>query len=310
MVITIGETMVLLVPPSGRLEHADTLEVTLAGAESTVAAYLAGLGHRAIWRTRLGDDPWGRRITAELERRNVRVDADLDAARPTAVFFKDPSPDATQVHYYRAGSAASAMSSAFLDATHVPAGTSILHTSGINAALGSEPLAMCRALRAFADRHRLRWSFDVNYRPGLWSVAEAAPVLLELARQADLVFVGRDEAEALWGSAAPRDLIPDCELVVKDGEVGATAFEGGRDTFVATPSVDVVEVVGAGDAFAAGYLAGELRGLPAAERLLLGHRTAALALGVTGDMADPEQITALRDELPAQEVPAPEGEDR
>lgn len=297
MVITLGETMVLLVPTDGRLADAATLDVTLAGAESTVAAYLSGLGHRSTWRTRLGDDPWGARITRDLEARGVTVDAEIDGTRPTAVFFKDPAPGGTRVHYYRAGSAASAMSPAFLDATDVPAGTSVLHTSGINAALGPEPLALCRSIRAFADRHQLLWSFDVNYRPGLWAPEQAAPVLLELARAADLVLVGRDEAETLWGSTPLRSLIPDADLVVKDGSVGATAHLGDEETFVPTPPVEVVEVVGAGDAFAAGYLAGTLDRRPVADRLLLGHRTAALALAVIGDMAPPDRIAALAKEF-------------
>jgi 2-dehydro-3-deoxygluconokinase len=129
----------------------------------------------------------------------------------------------------------------------------------------------------------------VNYRPGLWPVASAAPVLLELAARASIVLVGLDEARKLWGVSSAADvraLLPQPSvLVVKDAAVGATSFRAGSTDFVPTPPVEVVEPVGAGDAFAAGYLAGVLRDLPETDRLALGHRIAAAALSVTGDVA-------------------------
>ena len=67
-------------------------------------------------------------------------------------------------------------------------------------------------------------------------------------------------------------------LVVKDSDVGATAFADGARTFVRAEPVEVVEPVGAGDAFAAGYLSGLLRGWEQPARLRLGHRVAALGV--------------------------------
>jgi 2-dehydro-3-deoxygluconokinase len=67
--------------------------------------------------------------------------------------------------------------------------------------------------------------------------------------------------------------------------VGATEFSGEQATFVPATPVDVVEAVGAGDAFAAGYLAGLLAGEPAAARLTTGHALAARTLATTGDYA-------------------------
>jgi 2-dehydro-3-deoxygluconokinase len=71
--------------------------------------------------------------------------------------------------------------------------------------------------------------------------------------------------------------------VVKDGAVGAHAFAAWRTAFVPADRVDVVEPVGAGDAFAAGYLAADLAGEPAETALRNGHRFAARVLATTGD---------------------------
>lgn len=75
--------------------------------------------------------------------------------------------------------------------------------------------------------------------------------------------------------------------MVKDAEHGATEFHGDDAEYVPAPTVEVVEPVGAGDAFAAGYLAGDLRGLDAHRRLRLGHLCAGRVLRVVGDLADP-----------------------
>lgn len=281
-VLCLGETMAMVAPAEPEpLEDAGSLRLDTGGAESTVALYLADLGHRSAWASRVGNDPLGRRIVTWLTRHGVDVDhVRFDDEAPTGVYFKDPGAEATRVFYYRAGSAASRLSRS--DLAGLPVDVVLLHITGITPALSPT----CRDLTEAVLGRAEPVSFDVNYRPGLWPVAEAAPVLLELARQADLVFVGLDEAQLLWGTRTPRavrDLIDVPRLVVKDGAVGATEFEGGQEVFVPAPQVDVVEPVGAGDAFAAGYLSGLLRGAGSAERLGRGHAVAARALGSMGD---------------------------
>ncbi|QLQ40481.2 sugar kinase [Micromonospora robiginosa] len=292
-VACVGETMVVLTPDDGGpLQHAARLVVGVGGAESNVATGLARLGHRVAWVSRVGDDPFGRRVVAEIAAAGVDVDlVTVDPAAPTGVYLKDPGPAGTRVHYHRAGSAASRLGPADLADPRL-AGVRLLHLSGITAALSDS----CRDLLAHALGGRAapgaRVTFDVNHRPALWPVERAAPVLRELADRADVVLVGLDEAATLWGSADPaavRDLLPGPELlVVKDGPVGATALpRTGPAVFVPARPVDVVEPVGAGDAFAAGFLAGLLRGADLRSCLRLGHLTAAPVLAAPGDTAPP-----------------------
>ncbi|MFB8000369.1 sugar kinase [Streptomyces sp. NPDC056002] len=282
--VCLGETMAQVTPADGAgLEHSGELRLAVAGAESTVAQYLADLGHGAGWVSRVGDDPFGRRIVAAVASRGVDVTGvRRDAAAPTGVYFKDPGPDGTRVHYYRAGSAASRMSAADADAIDL-AGVRLLHLTGITPALSDTCAALVAALLERAAGTNTLVSFDINHRPALWSShGEAAEALLALARRADIVLVGRDEGETLWGTVTAQDIrdhiAPRGTLVVKDGAVGATEFTDGTQEFVAAPAVDVVEAVGAGDAFAAGYLSGLLDGAAPRERLALGHRLAGRTL--------------------------------
>ncbi|WP_353943145.1 sugar kinase [Streptomyces sp. HUAS MG91] len=284
-VICLGETMAQLTPADGAgLEHSREIRLAVAGAESTVAQYLADLGHRAAWVSRVGDDPFGRRIVSAVAGRGVDVTrVAVDPLAPTGVYFKDPGPDGTtRVHYYRRGSAASRMTAADAEGIALD-GVRLLHLTGITPALSEDCADAVRVIAERAAAHGTLLSFDVNYRPALWSSADmAAKALLDLARRADVVLVGRDEGEALWGTATADELhdrlAPRGTLVVKDGAVGATVFAPGVREFVAAPAVEVVEAVGAGDAFAAGYLGGLLAGAAERDRLALGHRLAGRTL--------------------------------
>ena len=295
VLLAMGETMAVLVPCGGSVADADDFLVDAGGAESNVLAHAAALGVPVRWHSRLGADALGERVLRQLAARRIDVARVVrDPGHPTGVYVKDPGRG---VSYYRAGSAAAFLDTADADAAPFD-DVALLHLSGITAAL-SEPAD--RFLRRAALRARelgIPVSLDVNYRAALWSVAEAAPVLAELVRLADVVFVGRDEAETLWGTRTAEDvraLFPDvAELVVKDGHIGATAFCAGAgadsdaagSVFEPSHEVEVLDAVGAGDAFAGGYLAALLQGADPGARLRRGHDRAALTLAVAGDSLD------------------------
>jgi 2-dehydro-3-deoxygluconokinase len=165
----------------------------------------------------------------------------------------------------------------------------VVHVTGITPALSPQCDDLIGRVTGKPRSGSALVSFDVNFRPAVWAERPAAPRLLELAQGADIVFVGLDEAGELWGTSKPADvrrLIGNPRvLVVKDGAAGATAFHAGGAEHVPAPEVSVVEPVGAGDAFAAGWLSGLLRGRTQRDRLRLGHLIASAALASTADCA-------------------------
>ena len=304
-IVCLGESMVTFVPTApGRLTDVPSFVRGIGGAESNVACALAASGHSAKWVGRVGADGFGEHLVAAMAAYGVNTSAvQRDPQRPTGIYFRtagDRAADAHEVLYYRTGSAASAMSRSTVRDEDVWAGR-ILHLSGITAALSADCLALMRDLTTRRPGRPLV-SFDVNHRPGLWRDAAGPTVLLELARGADIVFVGEDEAEEAWGvrgADAIREALREPEvLVVKRGAQGAVAYArsgpgrgpGPRPdtvTHAPAPRVDVVAHVGAGDAFAAGFLSATLRGLPAHDRLRHGHLMAAATLTVDADLAVP-----------------------
>ncbi|MEJ8280387.1 sugar kinase [Pseudonocardia spirodelae] len=290
-VVCFGEALALM----ARVADVDdpAAPASAAGAEVNVALDLAAAGTGVAWVGRLGDDPHGDLVRRTLAGAGVdTAGIEADPVRPTGRYAKSPAPGGTVMTYRRAGSAASATGPELLAAPAVRdrlATASWVHVGGITAAVSPSCAAV---LAALLDRPRgYRVAFDVNWREQMWPDGDPAAVAA-LAARADVVLVGADEARRVFGTddpAALRAQLPGPELVVvKDGAARALAVHrDGSVTARAALSVDVVEPVGAGDAFAAGLLTGLVRGEDVGRCLRRGHLGAAAVLVVPGDSAAP-----------------------
>jgi 2-dehydro-3-deoxygluconokinase len=303
--VTLGEGLAVLVARPGPLEDSASFDRTAGGAEANVATVLAAFDVDTAWLSRVGNDGFGRYLVRHLARRGVDVSGVVvDPVRPTAIYVKergggsgaatDLAVGDSRMLYFRTGSAASALSPADLTA---PAARRLLdkstltHTTGITAALSESTIRLIDDLVAMPRRGRLV-SFDLNYRPTLWAARspDASEVLARHIRGSDVVLVGADEALAVFGTEDParlRALFPEPDhFIVKNDAHSVTGFQRGERVDVPALRLGVVEKIGAGDAFAGGFLAGLLHGLGHQERIRLGHLCAAAALTGDGDVAE------------------------
>lgn len=293
-VVTLGETMVLLLAEqSGPMREASTFRRHIAGAESNVAIGLRRLGQTAGWISRVGNDEFGRAVVFRIRGEGVDTSHVVyDPQAPTGMVVRErrEAGPIEQV-YYRAGSAASRMSSADLDAAYVR-DAKYLHLTGITPALSASCRETVFAAAEMARAAGVSVVLDPNYRSKLWSPTEARSVMRDLAARCDVLLPGREEAELLTGESDPdvaaRQLakLGPTMVVVKLGAQGALAL-GGDDAIVrvpGTPLERVVDPVGAGDAFAAGLFTGLLRGFATDAALRLANRCGALAMTSPGDM--------------------------
>lgn len=310
-VVTIGETMALLTAPGGQqLRTGARLPVGIGGAESNVAIGLARLGVRSTWISRVGRDAFGDLVVREIRGEGVVVTASRDAAAPTGMMVKEHrGGQPVRVRYYRAGSAAAQLSPADIDEA-VIAEADVLHLTGITPALGPGPLRTVEQAIDIARRAGTLVSFDVNYRAGLWSTQQAASVLTRLAAEVDLIFAGPEESALLLGWQIPAgattvddgeklaqalaDLGP-ATAVVKLGALGAVGIASAAAHYAPAPVITVVDAVGAGDAFVAGFLSELIGGAPLAECLAMGNVLGAAVCQQPGDW----EGLPTRDELDA-----------
>jgi 2-dehydro-3-deoxygluconokinase len=298
-VLTVGESMVSF-RSSGPLAMGGPLTTHLAGAESNVAIGLSRLGHATAWVGRVGGDEFGALVLRQLRAEGVDVShAVHDESRQTGLMFLEQrTSGVTRVDYRRAGSAGSALCIDDLRAAVADA-PSVLHLTGITPALSETAAAAVRWAAESCAAAGAFISLDVNHRSRLWSRERARAALSALTATASLVIASEDELDLVTGGdsedAAAETLLNRGvqQVVVKRGAAGASAWTTeGRVDVPAVP-VNVVDVIGAGDAFTAGYLSAHLDGEPVCERLRRGAILGAFSVAGRGDW----ESLPRRDEL-------------
>lgn len=305
-VVTAGETMVLVAPPGpGRLRHAGSATLSIGGAESNVAIGLSRLGLPAAWVSALGADEPGELVLHRVRAEGVDTSAVRRVPdRPTGLYLREQVAGATRVYYYRRGSAASTLAPGAFDPAILD-GAAFLHLTGITGALSAESAEFLPWAARTARAAGVRVSYDVNYRSRLWDPAAARAVSEAMLPDVDVLLVGDEEARVLWGWDADACLkrFPDAgprEVVVKLGARGCTAAIDGEQLSAPGFPVQQLDPIGAGDAFAAGYLAAALWGRDPQERLRTANAMGAFCVQNLGDyegLPSRRELTAFLDQI-------------
>lgn len=252
----------------------DTLNVAIAAAR---------LGSRTAYVTRLGADIFGDELRALMQREGVDHSAvATDEAAPTGLYFVTHGPQGHVFTYRRAGSAASLMTPAGLDAALI-AQARFLHVSGISQAISESAAATVGAAIAMARAAGAGVSFDTNFRPRLWQAARARPVVEAAAARADIVKTSAEDAEALFGLATPAAIgrhllgLGAGAVIVTLGQGGVALVGPEGVTHVPGHHVRAVDATGAGDAFTGALLAELARGATLAAAARFANAAAALS---------------------------------
>jgi 2-dehydro-3-deoxygluconokinase len=306
-VVTLGECLASFVAAdAGPLAEARRFTRHIAGAEANVAVGLARLGHAVAYIGRVGGDGFGTAILRALRGEGVDVrHLTIDDSARTGVMFRERRVlGAMDVVYHRAGSAGSRVTPEEVVRAvddGVFEGIRWLHLTGITPALSDS--ARAATMRALEEGRRIgaTVSLDVNLRRRLWSDEQAAPVLRDLASRVDVVFGSTDELALVAGAdldSEPDQLVAAVAAtgVVKLGRDGALGRDG--EPSMAVPGIavtDVVDPVGAGDAFCAGFIAGRLDGVDLTTALRMGNACGALAVAASGDQSGlPDRVELAR----------------
>jgi 2-dehydro-3-deoxygluconokinase len=295
--VGLGEVMLrLAAPPPQRLERASALDVQVGGTEANVAAACARLGLRTAFISALpSDHAWADRTVHDLS--GYGVDCRGVLRRPgqrMGLYFLEygVAPRPVRVLYDRRDSAFSRLVPDDVDWTLVR-GARLVHLTGVTAALGDNLRDVVRRAIDEATRAGVPVSFDVNYRARLWSPKEARDFLGEVLPRVQYVFVGSDDAATVFeleGTpervlAELRRLAPAATLALTLGEAGSAVLTGEG---IVRPSrrytVSVVDRVGAGDAYAAGFLWATLIGRGPQQAGEAATALAALKCTIWGDV--------------------------
>jgi 5-dehydro-2-deoxygluconokinase len=293
--VVVGRVGIDLYPNQLRapLREIRTYTRFVGGFAGNVATGLARLGVRAAIVSQVGDDGHGEFVRSFLAAEGVDVRfLGIDPEWPTPPTFCEIwPPDDFPIIFYRKPTVPDwQITLDHVDVAEVARAPAFFATgTGLAQSPSRETtLALLRA-------HEGTAVFDLDWRPTLWDdVRSFAPLAREAAAAADIVVGNEEEVEAAGGLDALLELRPDA-LVVKRGAEGATLYENGDRIDVPGTAVEVVNGLGAGDAFAAALGYAVVRGLGLSDGVRLGN----IAGGIVASRLACSEAMPKLDELEA-----------
>lgn len=291
-IITIGDALITFNPSSnGPMRFVTSFERNVGGAELNFAIGCSRLGLKTGWISRLGNDEFGRHIFNFVRGEGVDTSqVKLVDGYPTSLNFKEVLEDGSgRTFYYRANSPTLTLTPESLEESYF-ANTRLLHITGVFPAITEQNVAVIKQAISIAKKQNLLISFDPNIRLKLWSKEQAKKVLTEFLPLVDIFLTGEEEAELLLGTSDPKEIIAKSKeygisyVAIKQGDRGSVGYYNG-ETIEAepVPPKKVVDTVGAGDGFDAGFIYGVLQNWPLDQILQFANTIGSMVVSVAGD---------------------------
>jgi 2-dehydro-3-deoxygluconokinase len=279
-VVTLGETMIRLSPPDyQRLEQTTSFDVRVGGAELNVAVGAARLGLKTAWVSKLPDNALGRMVANKAREQGVDVSHVVwTKGGRVGLYFVEfgAQPRASSVLYDRADSAISQMKAGEFDWPAILSRARLFHTSGITPALSKSCAEATLEAAGAAREAGCVVSVDVNYRAKLWSEEEANQVMTALMEHTDLLITTEEDTKRVFNIEAAdyqtvarmlqeKFALKAVAITLREtmsvwrNRWSAFALAGDEVYQAPTYEVEVVDRLGTGDSFTAGFLWGYLQ---------------------------------------------------
>jgi 2-dehydro-3-deoxygluconokinase len=303
-VVTFGEAMIRLSPRNfQRLEQARSLDLNVGGAELNVAVGLTRFGMKSAWVSKLPKNGLGFLIRDRAQEFGVDCSHIVwsDKGRAGIYFLElGASPRASSVLYDRAGSAISMVQSGEIDWTKVFTGSKHFHVSGITPALSASAAEVTAEALKAAKKAGCTISYDLNYRKKLWAPADAKRIQEPMMTDVDILITTEEDTNVVFGikekdyEAVAEKLAQTFkfkvvaitlreDLSVWRNHWTAIAYHNGKIIRDRMYEVEIVDRVGAGDSFTAGFLYGWMKDKDVEKGVRYGNAFAALKHTVPGD---------------------------
>jgi 2-dehydro-3-deoxygluconokinase len=269
--ITFGEAMIRLSPPNfERLENASSLDIKIGGSEANVAIALARLNLKTSWYSKLTDNFLGRRIENEMRKWNAEPRIIWTPEHRVGMYFLEfgSKPRPSKVIYDRRNSAISNMQKDEIDWKYLES-TRIFHTSGITVALSQSCEEVVTSILDFYASKDIMRSFDINYRSKLWTIEQAKNKLTPILGKIDVIISSEADLDLLYGIKGDfkekakkimNKFNPKLLAMTRGPDPPLIIDENGKIIVGTGNQPDLVDRIGAGDAFAAGVLYGYFKG--------------------------------------------------
>ncbi len=322
-----GEIMLRLSPPGKeRLFQSSNLLASFGGGEANVLVSLAAFGHRTRFITFVPDNSLGEAVSAELRKRGVGTEFVLKKPGRLGIYFAEPGSGVrpSRILYDRGHSSCSQAGPGDIEWDRALAGVDWFHVTGITPALSPTAAALTEQGMRSARAKNIKVSLDLNFRSKLWNYGRSAPEVMNgLAEKADVLMANEEDFEKALGMSF--DGVRESGLLDAAGAETATElvfrrFPGleaatvtlrrslsadrvvwsavlrTKDGFWAGPTHEifpVVDRIGSGDAFAAGFIHGWTRGDGPEKALAFAVAASCLKHTIPGDFNEVSEAEVM-----------------
>lgn len=279
--VTLGEAMIRLSPPHFlRLEQTTSFDVMVGGSEMNIAVAAQRMGLSSSFVTAVPDNPLGQMIVNKTREHGVDVSSIITKKGTRAgIYYCEfgAKPRASAVVYDRAHSAIAMTQPGELPWRKALAGARHFHTGGITPGLSDSAAKVTTEGLQAAKAAGLTTSFDLNFRARLWTEDKAQQVITPMCPLIDILITTEEDTDRVFkikGSTyedVAKKLVDKFHfkvvaitlrenLRVWQNNWTAMAYADGQFYKTQTYDVEIVDRVGAGDSFSAGFLVGYLEG--------------------------------------------------
>lgn len=297
--------MRLTTPGFQRFEQAQHFGITYGGGEANVAAALAQLGLPATHVTCFPDNDLGRAAAAFFQKAGVNMSSAVFSGQRLGLYFMETGAGmrASKIVYDRFDSAFAKLQADWFDWPTIFANAQWFHWTGITPAISESAAQACLQAAKTARQMGLIVSADVNYRRNLWQYGKtAAEVMPELVAQCEVIVCTQGDAADMFSiesssfetmARAMMQRFPNLKKVIatrretmsaSHNRLTGLCFDG--QNYIESPTLDInpiVDRIGGGDAFIAGFIYESLQSSDTAKALHFATAASALKHTIEGD---------------------------
>lgn len=292
-VLTIGESMAVFSPRDpGAMRYSTEFTRFFAGAESNVAIALTRLGHSVSWVSQVGNDELGIALLSFIRGEGVDTSSvKFSDAGPTGLLLKEKRhADDIRIHYYRDGSAASHMQPDLLKEEQF-INLKVFHVTGITPGLSESAFRLIMKALEWCKKYNVTVVFDPNIREKFLKQPNYLEKLRQILHYTTVFIPNVEEAKKLLdideiSEQAQVAFSYGIKTVVIKGDAETFYFTSEEEGYATLFEVEVVDSVGAGDAFAAGIISGIVDGLDWLRTIKTANAMGALAITAVGDITN------------------------